>query len=177
MTSVPTSTTQVVAPGILSFSPSSMIRMLTMSVIRTAVPLITLLSMTLPSVLQMAVASPIRRTVSPSQVVSPHVDRRNDTSDFDSTEDNMNLVQPFFPINVVVLSNNLVDTTSIAESSLHPPPRHPAKPIQRTRRSDVETDVDPQEPEISPPVTKADPDRLQKLCRRLDRTVFAHARS
>jgi hypothetical protein len=154
-----------------------MIRMLTMSVIRTAVPLITLLSTTLPSVLQMAVESPIRRTVSPSQVVSPHVNRRNDTSDFDSTEDNMNLVQPFFPINVLVRLNNLVDTTSIAKSSHRLPSRHPAKPIQRTRCSNIEANVNPQEPEISPSISKADPDRLQKLRCRFDRTVLAHSSS
>lgn len=67
-------------------------------------------------------------------------------------------------------------TTSIANSSLRPPLRHPAKPIQRTRRGDVEDNVNPQEPEISPPVGKADADRLQKLRRRLDRAVLADSR-
>jgi hypothetical protein len=75
MTFVPTSTTQVVARGTLSFLALGMLQVLTMSVIRTAVPLTTLLSMTLPLVLQMAAARPIQAMACPSQVVSPHVDR------------------------------------------------------------------------------------------------------
>jgi hypothetical protein len=74
MTFVPTSTTQVVARGMLSLLTTGMLEVLTMSVIRTAVPLTTLLSMTLPLVLP-RVGRPIQAMVCPSQVVSLHVDR------------------------------------------------------------------------------------------------------
>jgi hypothetical protein len=73
--------------------------------------------------------------------------------------------------------HSLTIATSNARSSLRLLLfRHPAKPIQRTRRGDVEADVNPQQPEISPPGVKADTDRVQELSSILHRTVLAKIR-
>lgn len=63
-----------------------------------------------------------------------------------------------------------------AKSSLCLPLRHPAKPIQSTRPSDIDTDVNPQEPKISPSVGKVNTDRFQERSRILDRAVLADTR-
>jgi len=69
---------------------------------------------------------------------------------------------------------NLHHEHSQIDSSLRSPLRHPAKPVQRTRRGDVEADVNPQEPKISPLVGKANTGRFQERRRRADRTVLAN---
>jgi hypothetical protein len=76
----------------------------------------------------------------------------------------------------VTKCSNRAFTISITNSSLRPPLRHPAKPIQRTRRTNIEADVNPQESEVSPPVSKANAVRFQERRRRTYWTVLAHPR-
>jgi hypothetical protein len=166
MTFALTSTVQVAARGSLSALLPSMRLVLTTSVTQTAALLTTLLLMIQLSALQMAVESPTLATVSQNRVVSPLVDRKiEELIELCLLQQNIRINTISYPFPAF--------TKSIAKSSLRRPLRHPAKPVQRTRRGDIEADVNPQESEISPSVGKADTDLAQEVRGALDRAVLA----
>jgi hypothetical protein len=61
-------------------------------------------------------------------------------------------------------------------SSLHLPFRHSAKPLQSNSCRNVDADIDPHKPIVSPTIIEIDPDCFQELCSILHRTVLANTR-
>jgi hypothetical protein len=140
------------------------------SVTQTAALLTTPPSMTLLLASRMAVGSPTRAIPSPNQAANPRVNR----SKSGTIELHCRQQKNEFMISLSVYQ--VVSATGIASSNLRPSLRHPAKPVQPTRRTNIETNVNPQEPEISPPISKANTGRLQERRRRAYRTVLADTR-